>query len=131
MEFAAHFIYDREIALWLSSFIAKALPGTCFPEEVAFDLWPAGIKSGVEAYRLSMTLDIDGGQVDIDAAMSIGRHGDPLADSPCFEILEVTRSIEDGRSAHPRTLVWNDLKGVWLELGDPLSGLSVLDGGLV
>lgn len=31
MSFTAHFKYDGEIALWLSSFMARALPGTPSP----------------------------------------------------------------------------------------------------
>ena len=38
MRFMAHFKYDREITLWLSSFMARALPGTPFPEEVPYVL---------------------------------------------------------------------------------------------
>lgn len=65
MRFVAHFKYDREITLWLSSFMARALPGTPFPEEVPYALDPCDPMLDARAYVLFMTLDVEGGKVDI------------------------------------------------------------------
>ncbi len=130
MEFAAHFKYDREITLWLSEFMGRALPGTCFPEEVPYCLCDGDDLLDSETHRLFMTLDVDGGMVDIAVTLVI-----PVLDhdgrGPRFEDPEITRDVQDADGAHLGTLVWDDPEGRWLELGDPLAGLSVLDGGLV
>lgn len=57
MRFIVPFKYDREIGLRLSSFMAKVLPGTPFPDEVPFCLCPGEELFDAETHRLFMTLD--------------------------------------------------------------------------
>lgn len=131
MGFTAHFKYDREITLWLSSFMARALPGTPFPEEVPYALGPCEPMLDARAYGLFMTLDVEGGQIDIAVTMVV-RDFDPLMGfEPRFEGPEITWDVQDGDGSHLKTLAWNDVEGKWLEVDDPLAGLSVLDGGRV
>lgn len=131
MRFVAHFKYDREITLWLSSFMARALPGTPFPEEVSYALDPCDPMLDARAYVLFMTLDVEGGQVDIAVNMVV-RDFDPLVGAgPRFEDPEITWDVQDGNGSHLKTLAWNDAEGKWLEADDPLAGLSALDGGRV
>lgn len=129
MKFAAHFKYDREITLWLSGFIGRALPGTCFPEEVEYELRPAEPMLDAEAYRLFMTLDVDDGEVDIAVTMVVHSFDFLFRRAPQFERLEITRDLQDASGNHIKTLVWNDCQGKWIELDDPFSDLSVIDGG--
>lgn len=131
MRFMAHFKYDREITLWLSSFMARALPGTPFPEEVPYCLSPGEEALDAETHRLFMTLDVDGGMVDVAVTLVIPCFGPPAGDPPRFEDPEVTWDVQDGDGSHLKTLAWNDVEGKWLEVDDPLAGLSVLDGGSV
>lgn len=130
MEFAAHFKYDREITLWLSEFMGRALPGIAFPEEVAFDLDPCEPMLDARAYCLFMTLDLEGGPVDIAVTMVVRDFGSLMGIGPCFENPEITRDVQDADGVHLKTLVWNAAEGTWLEMDDRLARLSVLDGGL-
>ena len=50
---------------------------------------------------------------------------------PRFEDPEITWDVQDGNGSHLKTLAWYDVEGKWLEVDDPLAGLSVLDGGRV
>lgn len=60
------------------------------------------------------------------------RDFDPLVGAgPRFEDPEITWDVLDADGVHLRTLVWSDPEGRWLEIEDPLAGLSVLDGGRV
>lgn len=129
MRFMAHFKYDREITLWLSSFMARALPGTPFPEEVPYALDPCETTLDARVYGLFMTLDVEGGQVDIAVNMVVRDFGPLAGVEPRFEDPEITRDVRGGDGSHLKTLAWNDVEGKWLEVGDPLAGLSVLDGG--
>ena len=130
MQFTAHFKYDREITLWLSSFMARALPGTPFPEEVPYALDPCEPMLDARAYGLFMTLDVEGGQVDIAVTMVVRDFGPLVGVEPRFEDPEITWDVQDGDGAHLKTLAWNDVEGKWFEAEDPLAGLSVLDRGL-
>lgn len=116
MKFTARFKYDREIALWLSDFIGRALPRTCFPDDVFFDILPSEPRIDAGAYRVFMTLDVDGGMVDIAVTLVVPRFGPPAGDPPRFEDPEVTWDVQDGDGAHIRTLVWNEAASSWDEL---------------
>ena len=116
MSFTAHFKYDGEITLWLSSFMASALPGTPFPEDVPYRLSPCEGVVDAEAHRLFMTLDVDGGMVDIAVTLVVPCFGPPAGDPPRFEDPEVTWDVQDGDGAHIRTLVWNEAASSWDEL---------------
>lgn len=116
MSFTAHFKYDGEIALWLSSFMARALPGTPLPEEVPYRLSPGEEVPYAETHRLFMTLDVDGGMVDIAVTLVVPRFGPPAGDPPRFEDPEVTWDVQDGDGAHIRTLVWDEAARSWDEL---------------
>ncbi len=131
MRFTAHFKYDWEITLWLSSFMARALPGTPFPEEVPYALDPREPMPDARAYGLFMTLDVEGGQIDIAVTMVVRNFGPLTGAGPRFEDPEITWDVQGGDGSHLKTLVWNDVEGKWLEVQDPLAGPSVLDGGLV
>lgn len=73
----------------------------------------------------------EGGQIDIAVTMVV-RDFDPLMGfEPRFEGPEITWDVQDGDGSHLKTLAWNDVEGKWLEVDDPLAGLSVLDGGRV
>lgn len=128
MSFTAHFKYDREITLWLSSFIARALPGTPFPEEVPYSLDPREAMLDARVYGLFMTLDVEGGQVDIAVNMVVQDFATLTGVEPRFKDPEITWDVQDGSGAHTKTLVWNDPEGKWLEVDDPLAELSALDG---
>lgn len=116
MRFMAHFKYDREITLWLSSFMARALPGTPFPEEVAYDIHERETCDAFE-YVLSMSLPLPDGRADIDVTMEIWTGprllGGPEPE-PCFFDVRATRDMLDERGLHAETLYWDDGKGVWL-----------------
>lgn len=116
MSFKAHFKYDGEITLWLSSFMASALPGTPFPEDVPYRLSPCEGVVDAEAHRLFMTLDVDGGMVDIAVTLVVPCVGPPAGDPPRFEDPEVTWDVQDGDGAHIRTLVWDEAARSWDEL---------------
>ena len=103
MSFTAHFKYDGEITLWLSSFMARALPGTPLPEEVP--------------YRLSPGEEVPyAGMVDIAVTLVVPCFGPPAGDPPRFEDPEVTWDVQDGDGAHIRTLVWDEAARSWDEL---------------
>lgn len=116
MSFTAHFKYDGEITLWLSSFMARALPGTPLPEEVPYRLSPGEEVPYAETHRLFMTLDVDGGMVDIAVTLVVPCFGPPAGDPPRFEDPEVTWDVQDGDGAHIRTLVWDEAARSWDEL---------------
>lgn len=119
MSFTAHFKYDGEITLWLSSFMARALPGTPLPEDVPYRLSPGGGVVDAEAHRLFMTLDVDGGMVDMAVTLVVPCFGPPAGDPPRFEDPEVTWDVQDGDGAHIRTLVWDEAARSWDELDIP------------
>lgn len=116
MKFTARFKYDREIALWLSDFIGRALPRTCFPDDVFFDIFPPEPRIDAGAYRVFMTLDVDGGMVDIAVTLVVPCFGPPAGDPPRFEDPEVTWDVQDGGGAHIRTLAWDEAARSWDEL---------------
>lgn len=122
MKFTARFKYDREIALWLSDFIGRALPRTCFPDDVFFDILPSEPRIDAGAYRVFMTLDVDGGMVDIAVTLVVPCFGPPAGDPPRFEDPEVTWDVQDGDGVHIRTLVWDEAARSWDELDIPADG---------
>lgn len=122
MGFTAHFKHDGEITLWLSSFMARALPGIPLPEEVPYRLSPGEDIIDAETHRLFMTLDVDGGMVDIAVTLVVPRFGPPAGDPPRFEDPEVTWDVQDGDGAHIRTLVWDEAAHSWDELDIPADG---------
>lgn len=85
MRLPAHFEYDKEITLWLSSFMARALPGIPFPEGVPYCLSPGEDAVDAEAHRLFMTLVVDGGMVDIAVTAVVPCFGPPAVGNPRFE----------------------------------------------
>ncbi len=122
MSFTAHFKYDGEITLWLSSFMARALPGTPLPEDVPYRLSPGEEVPYAESHRLFMTLDVDGGMVDIAVTLVVPCFGPPAGDPPRFEDPEVTWDVQDVDGAHIRTLVWDEAARSWDELDIPADG---------
>lgn len=122
MKFTARFKYDREIALWLSDFIGRALPRTCFPDDVFFDILPSEPRIDAGAYRVFMTLDVDGGMVDIAVTLVVPCFGPPAGDPPRFEDPEVTWDVQDGGGAHIRTLAWDEAARSWDELDITVDG---------
>lgn len=122
MGFTAHFKYDGEIALWLSSFMARALPGTPLPEDVPYRLSPGEEVPYAESHRLFMTLDVDGGMVDIAVTLVVPCFGPPAGDPPRFEDPEVTWDVQDVDGAHIRTLVWDEAARSWDGLDIPADG---------
>lgn len=130
MEFSAHFKYEREITVWLSGFIGRALPGACFPYEVNFDIFQVKPSSTSTSYHLYMTLDVGNGQIDIEATMVV-RGSTALACAPfLFEGIKATRDVQDVEGTHLKTLIWDDAEARWLELSSPIPAFSIIDGGL-
>ena len=130
MEFMAHFKYDRDITLWLCEFMHRALPGACVPNAIEYDVRPSVREADFPALDIFMTLDVPDGQVDVAVTMAAPGARALAATGPRFEFAEITRDVQDASGAHLRTLVWDDIAGRWLEVHDPLDGLSVLGGGL-
>lgn len=124
MKFTARFKYDREIALWLSDFIGRALPRTCFPDDVFFDILPSEPRLDAGAYRVFMTIDAGGGHVDIAVTMIVPAFASLAEGTPSFEDVEVTRDVWDSDGVHARTLVWDDDDCSWYELDGSGSGRS-------
>lgn len=82
--------------------------GDPLPEEVPYRLSPGEEVPYAETHRLFMTLDVDGGMVDIAVTLVVPRFGPPAGDPPRFEDPEVTWDVQDGDGAHIRTLVWDE-----------------------
>lgn len=122
MSFTAHFKHDGEITLWLSSFMARALPGIPLPEEVPYRLSPGEDIIDAETHRLFMTLDVDGGMVDIAVTLVVPCFGPPAGGDPRFEDPEITWDVQDGDGAHIRTLVWDEAARSWDELNITADG---------
>lgn len=120
MHAMCHFKYDREITLWLSGFMGRALPGACFPEEVAYGI-REHMACDAYVYDLDMSIPAPDGTVDIEVRMSVWAGPRPLDDpepGPEFDDVRATRDVLNERGLHMETRYWDDEKGAWLRV-DP------------
>lgn len=110
MHAMCRFRYDREITLWLSGFMGRALPGTCFPDEVAYGIRALPGGDG-RAFELDLSLPAQDGTVDIEVGMTVlaGHEGGPV-----FGGVRATRDVLDEGGLHVETRRWDDGEGAWL-----------------
>lgn len=112
MHAMCRFRYDREITLWLSGFMGRALPGTCFPDKVDYGIRALPGCDG-RAFELDMSLPVRDGTVDIEIEMTVLAGN---GSGPAFGGVSATRDVLDENRMHVETQRWDDGEGAWLRV---------------